>query len=597
MNLIPQPKHIMIHSKCFHLDDKTTINIEKKGYAVRLANMLKEHALEELGFDLRIGHDKGIHFIKRDIESLYELHVNIDSIEIISAKEEGLFYGLQTLKQLMTLHKRHIPCMIIKDTPEFDTRGYYYDVTRGKVPTLDYLKKIVDTLSSFKINQLQLYVEHTFLYKNQSEVWTVTDPLTAEEIILLDQYCAERYVELVPSISTFGHLYEALESESYKHLSELDAKETFNWDDRMSHHTLNVSMDESTEFVQEMIDEFVPLVRSNKFNICADETFDLGEGKNKKLADKVGKSQLYVDFLCQIIDHVKSYDKEIMFWGDIIIKHPEHIDRLPKDLICLNWWYWLDYPEEKVEIIHKHGFKQYMCPGVNGWNTLMNDHELSYKNIKMMTDYGKKYDALGVLNTDWGDFGHWNSFSASIPGMIYGAAFSWGESRSYEELNESIDKLFYKSHVMGMLNELSKLHYFKLLPLVHFFEKKKRTYLDRIEVSYDELLDSNLRVKDLRKSLLDKLGEVPYNTREHIKSYILSADGILLFNKLYMVIKVEEDHLDWQIDFNYNDLAVELEYWLLDFKNKWYEDNKASELYRIVDFIKVVTKWLRTVKR
>lgn len=597
MNLIPQPKNIKIHQGYFHMDDQTTIHVEKNSESIRIAEELKKFVKDELGFEIKIGAGRAIAFIKAPVEKLYEIHVEETAITVKSTCNQGLFYGLQTLKQLIVLHKRHMPCMVISDAPDFEARGYYYDVTRGKVPTLDYLKKIVDVLAYFKLNQFQLYIEHTYLYKNQSEVWTVTDPLTAEEIILLDQYCAQRYIELVPSISTFGHLYEALESESFKHLSELEAINEFSWDDRMSHHTLNVSMEESFDFVKRMIDEFIPLVRSNKFNICADETFDLGEGKNKELAKKVGKSQLYVDFLTKIIDHVKSYDKEIMFWGDIIIKHPEHIDGLPKDLICLNWWYWLNYPEDKVKIIHEHGFRQYMCPGVNGWNTLMNDHALSYKNIKMMTDYGKKYNATGILNTDWGDFGHWNSFSASIPGLIYGAAFSWGETRDYDILNDAIDQLFYRQKVMEILDELSRHHHFKLLPLVHWFEKKKTVYLDKIEVTYDELLNGFKRIKELRSCLLDLLSEVPDHLREHIRAYVLSADGIDLFNKLYMVIQVEAYGIDWHLEFEYDDLAVAFEYWLLDFKNKWYEDNKSSELYRIVDFIKGITKWLRTVKR
>ena len=48
----------------------------------------------------------------------------------------------------------------------------------------------------------------------------------------------------------------------------------------MAHYTLDASAPESLEFVRQMIDEFIPLFTSNKFNICCDETFDLGKGKN-----------------------------------------------------------------------------------------------------------------------------------------------------------------------------------------------------------------------------------------------------------------------------------------------------------------------------
>lgn len=591
MNLIPQPKSIILHDGVHYLHDKSEIYL--KNISIEIAEELKAFILEHLGFETHLGINSTIVFEYGPCDELYELRITKDHIRIKSRSSEGIFYGLQTLKQLIALHGRRLPCLHIKDSPVFDNRGYYYDVTRGKVPTLDYLKQLVDTMAYFKLNQLQLYVEHTYLFKNQSEVWTTTDPLTAEEIMLLDDYCAKKHIELVPSIATFGHLYEALQTESFKHLSELEPLEGFSWEDRMSHHTLNVSLDESLIFVQKMIDEFVLLVRSDHFNICADETFDLGEGKNKNLADQVGKSSLYVTFLNKIIHHVQSHGKKVMFWGDIILKHPEHVDALPKDVICLNWWYWMNYPEAKVSGIADKGFKQYLCPGVNGWNTLINDYEMAYNNIKMMTSYAKKYDAIGILNTDWGDYGHWNSFSCSIPGMIYGAAFSWGDERTQDAMNESIDALVFRANIMPILMDISKVHVFTLLPLVQWFEKNDTTYLERIDISKSKCIESLNRLEDLRFSLLDMLAVVPYNTREHIRTYIVAADGVRLFNSLYMEIY---DHLydkKYKQGVDRKELASALEYWLLDFKNLWYKVNKYSEMYRIVEFIKTVTLWLR----
>ena len=57
------------------------------------------------------------------------------------------------------------------------------------------------------MNQLQLYVEHTYLFRNISELWRDETPLTAEEILKLDAYCQERHIDLVPSLASFGHLY------------------------------------------------------------------------------------------------------------------------------------------------------------------------------------------------------------------------------------------------------------------------------------------------------------------------------------------------------------------------------------------------------
>lgn len=598
MNSIPKPSGLIIKDGLFSITNNTKISVKPDTESLFIANALKEHIEEYLGLSLDLtSHETGIIFrLEPGTQNDYEMIIEAEKIFISSKTHEGLFHGLQTLKQLITEYKRHLPCSEIKDNPEFMDRGFYHDVTRGKVPTLDTLKELADLAASYKLNQLQLYVEHTYLYKNQSEVWTCTDPLTAEEILMLDDYCAKRYIELVPSISTFGHLYEALISESYTSLCELEVEEApFSWVDRMDHHTLDVSNEKSITFVKEMIDEFVPLFRSNKFNICADETFDLGKGKNKILADEIGTSKLYVDFLVQIIDRVKTYEKEVMFWGDIVIKYPEHIDALPKDLICLNWWYWLNYDEDKVKIIHDLGFDQYICPGVNGWNKLMNDHQMAYDNIKMMVDYGRKYHARGILNTDWGDYGHMNFLSNSIPGLIYGAAFSWGSAYTQDELNDHIDSLYFgaETSVMSCLMTLSEKHHLDMLALVQWVEKKNKRWLDQINVSVEDIQSDDLVIKRIVDVLMDSLSQVAVSKRKHINRYICSANGIRLYNELLMIFMKYVQEKEVLLLVTPIELAVKLECWLLEFKNLWYEENKTSELYRIVAFIKEITKWLR----
>ncbi|WP_240842215.1 family 20 glycosylhydrolase [Acidaminobacter sp. JC074] len=599
MNLIPMPKNIINNEGHFSIDFNTSIKCQLDKASHNVADQLVNFVDSKLSIKLKKSSNAEgvIDLIVDDIEELYRIEVGKEKISLIGKDIKGVFYASQTLKQLIVEYGRHIPACIISDKPDFGDRGFYHDVTRGKVPKLERLKEIADTCAYYKLNQLQLYIEHTFLFSGQSEVWSVTDPLSADEIIEFDQYCQDRYIELVPSISTFGHLYELLQTESYKHLSELDRFDYFSFEDRMSHHTLNVSLEESFEVVKRMIDDFMPLVSSNRFNICADETFDLGEGKNADLAKKLGKSKLYVDFLIKIVDYVKSHNKEVMFWGDIIIKHPEHIKDLPKDLICLNWWYWLDYPEEKVKIIDENGFRQFMCPGVNGWNTLMNNHQMAYDNVRLMTDYANKYKVQGILNTDWGDYGHMNDFSGSIPGLIYGASFAWGDHRSYNDLNKAIDLIeFNNLGIMSIIDEISRLHFCNLTAVVHYFEKKKRVYLDRIDVSYDKLLYAEKRLDSLYEDLLDKYVLASDNIKGHLRAYLLACKGIKYLNRLYMVIKVEEDKVDWSLDFKYSDLASDIEYWLLDFKKKWYIDNKPSEIYRIVNFFKDVNIWLRRLK-
>lgn len=143
-----------------------------------------------------------------------------------------------------------------------------------------------------------------------SEVWVDKDPLTAEEILILDAYCKERHIELIPSLSTFGHLYEVLRTHSFTELCELEhvREEPYLFTGR--NHTLNATDVRSIELVKNMLEQYIPLFSSDTFNICCDETFELGKGKSKAYADEVGVGKLYTQFLNQIVDFVKGHGKK-----------------------------------------------------------------------------------------------------------------------------------------------------------------------------------------------------------------------------------------------------------------------------------------------
>ena len=84
------------------------------------------------------------------------------------------------------------------------------------------------------------------------------------------------------------------------------------------HHTLNGSHPDALDFIKGLIDEYRPLFRTNKFNICADETFDLGKGRSKALAEEKGERQLYVEHVKALCEHLVAQGCVPMFWGDIM---------------------------------------------------------------------------------------------------------------------------------------------------------------------------------------------------------------------------------------------------------------------------------------
>ena len=379
---------------------------------------------------------------KKNCES-YTLTVDANGVKIASQSLAGAFYGIQTLRQLAENGGGKVPYCEIKDEPDMKLRGYYLDVSRGRVPTVEGVKKIIDMLAYYKVNMLQVYIEHAFDFK---EYRCFLDPdgyMTAEEIMELDDYCYDNFIDFVPSLSTFGHLYRLLSSKRYAHLCELeDYKPDPNpWVNRMLHHTIDASNPESFELIKSLIDQFIPLFRSSYFNICCDETFDLCRGRN---AGK-DKAKLYLEFTTKLIDHVSSRGKTAMMWGDIVLNHPEIIPSFPKDMVMLCWDY-RDVPNVgAIDKFASAGVRQMVCPGCSSWNHFSEAMGYARKNIVAMADGGMKNGALGILNTSWGDYGHVCSANCSLYGLVLGAVKGWRCDTDVfgKEYNKAVSSLVY----------------------------------------------------------------------------------------------------------------------------------------------------------
>ena len=188
--------------------------------------------------------------------------------------------------------------MRIEDWPDFPNRGVMLDISRDKVPTMATLFALVDLLASMKFNQLQLYTEHTFAYRQHPQVWADASPMTGEEILELDAYCRERFIQLVPNQNSFGHLERWLKFPKYNGLSECPNGFSFPSGHRMEKgFTLDPQDPGSIKLIESMYDELLPHFTSKLFNVGCDETFDLGTGKSKALVERAEKS-VFTSIFC-----------------------------------------------------------------------------------------------------------------------------------------------------------------------------------------------------------------------------------------------------------------------------------------------------------
>ncbi len=557
MKLIPMPK--MLQQTREKMINKT-VAFNCDGLEERLAKAVRKLPYDENGLPLtfRIG---------TGTEESYILDISNEGVAVAAPSVVGAFYAVQTLRQI--LENKTVYACHIEDTPDFGFRGFYHDVTRGRIPTMDTLKELVDYMAYMKLNSLQLYVEHSFAFREFSDSVKETGCLTPEEIRELDDYCYENFIELIPSMSCFGHLYVLLEKPQYKHLQVAKDYENTHiyWYERMAHHTIDPLQLESFPLIKSMIDQFIPLFRSYKFNICCDETFDLKNGKHKD----TDTGELYITFTNKLIDYVKSYGKQVMMWGDVLLEHPERVGDIPKDVILLNWNYGADAEsiEEKIKIFKKNNRIQIGCPATWAWNHFNELLCASIPNITHMTRLAYEYGAMGILNTNWGDYGDPCSFDLSLFGLAYGAARSWNVSTEVEKVAQCADFLIYRHtgtfDILYSLNVIEHtVHYGDLSWMYN-----NLYYPGKLEVS--ERKEGALR--SARQQCMDicaKLETQKWERDWFRQEILLAAEGVAVMAELMMQLRgypVER--------------VTNTESWLAKYRENWLRKNKESELAEI----------------
>lgn len=604
MYLIPNPQQCVKEEGEYRIsyDRKIVIDSSCGEAAWEYALILKKEMEDSLGYAPAItrGNSGKAGITLAEDNTLkpeeYTLEIKSEGIRIVGGTGAGLLYGVQTLRQIVIQEGACVPLLKIRDYPALPNRGFYHDVTRGRIPTLDSLKKLVDKMAFYKLNQLQLYVEHSFLFEGLSEVWRDDTPLTPEDILELDHYCRRRNIELVPSIASFGHLYKVLRTQSFQELCELPNPRCvpFGFVDRMEHHTVDVSNRRSIEFVKKLIEAYLPLFTSKHFNICADETFDLGKGKSKELAEQLGTHKMYLDYVKELCYFLVEKGKTPMFWGDVIREFPEAIRELPPETICLNWGYDRAQKEDAVCALRDAGAIQYCCPGVQGWNRFVNDLDAAYENIKRMCTYAVKYNAQGTLNTDWGDYGHINQPEFGVTGMIYGAAFSWNSDiLDKEEMNRQISKIEFRDRteqIVSLLAQISGQCRFSWWDAIFFMEGKAKPPKRESLLGVNEAVEG---LENIAAKLYGHLRELEPSKRKEIKPYFIAIEGMVLLQKLGVVLEAREYGAEPVMKVNASELACGLEEWFYDYKELWRMGSRESELYRIQNVINWYADYLR----
>ena len=379
----------------------------------------------------------------------YVLDVGPSAAVIAGKDGAGLYYGAQTLRQLVVPVGQEASILGVqaRDWPAMQYRATQVDLSRGPVAKLSYLKKTVRTIAQFKMNQLYVYMEDSFRLEGQPLWGILSDTLSRSDWNELVAYAAPYHVTIVPRTEDCGHLHKVLRFEQYSGMGE-----------RPHGHVLAPEDPHQMDLLKTMYAQMLPVFTSPIYFVGCDETFALGTGRSKDLVEKEGYGKVYVDHLNRVAKMVESYNKQVMFSGDIATAHPEIIPSLPKGQIIDSWVYSAHESYEKwLKPFQGSGLKVFTCPWVGNTSVMVPDYEEAAYNIGHFLAEGKKAGAIGTIVKAWNDDGE-TMFAPGWWSVIYGAACAWEDGLpDVQDFNRKFDWDFFRDADPGLVEAMMSL--------------------------------------------------------------------------------------------------------------------------------------------
>lgn len=373
---------------------------------------------------------------------------------IISAQSEtGLFYGLQTLKQL--LRSNFSQQVFIADWPAYQVRVVFDDISRGPISKVDYIKKQIERLAEQKINYLSFYIEHVVKTVSHPGFAPENGNLTIAQIKELSAYAEKYHMKLIGSFQSFGHFEKILALDQYRSMGETPS-------------LISPLDPKARQFLKDVIGELCEAFSAEWFNVNCDETFDLNKGKSKAYIDSIGADRFYADHLNFLYDVLKGHNKKMMMWGDVALQHERILDMLPKDVVYLSWEYGANNDYAKwIRPFASRGLEYMVCPGILNSYRMFPDMNMAKSNINGFLSEGKKSGATGAFTTLWDDGGAY-LFSVDWYGVYYAAEKSWNLQKKNEtSFDQRYTVVAYKSDNVNYVKAVNKLLQLRSLALTY----------------------------------------------------------------------------------------------------------------------------------
>lgn len=342
-------------------------------------------------------------------------------LAVTAASGSGIFYALQTVKQLITGYgpAATLRTATIRDWPAMQYRGLSDDLSRGPFPTFEFQKKQIRLMAAYKINIYSPYFEHTMQYTGHPLMAPPGGTLTQAQAHELVAYASKYHITIIPEQEAFGHLHYLLNWEKYAPMAETPHGQV-----------LAPGQADAQKLTHDMFGELAQIFPGPFLHLGADETVELGKGQTKAEVDSKGLGQVYLGFLQKIVADLQPLNRKLLFWGDIAYKEPDLLKQLPdsfkKATIAVPWEY-NPHPEgfdRYIKPFTDAGFQTWVAPGINNWSRVYPNWNNGLDNIQRFTADGQRLGATGQLNTIWNDDGEALA-NADWYGILFGAEAAW----------------------------------------------------------------------------------------------------------------------------------------------------------------------------
>ncbi|VAW25133.1 Beta-hexosaminidase [hydrothermal vent metagenome] len=254
----------------------------------------------------------------------YRINIEHNVIRISSSAEMGLFYGVQSLLQLLRPVANggfNLPEGVIADWPDLELRVVHWD-TKHHQDRIGVLKRYLDWAAFFKVNAVAFEIEDKYEYPSHPIIGA-PGAFTKEQMHELTAYAMERYIQLIPSVQAPSHMAYVLKHEQFAHLRADD-----------SNYHICMCNEDAMQLIFDMYQDMIDATPGvNYFFVSTDEVYYAGicELCGDEYNEE-NRSKIWVKFVNRVHKWMAKRGREMIAWVEYPL-FPEHIELLPAGLI------------------------------------------------------------------------------------------------------------------------------------------------------------------------------------------------------------------------------------------------------------------------